>query len=131
MEEITNDCNQYNQQNTDNTQQNTPVDTIVSSDINVVDSPAAKPVLGVVSHEKEISGLNRIAGQVQGVKKMIEDRRYCMDILIQLKAIRSAIKTVEYNIFSAHLDSCVANSFNNEQEKNSKFAEIKDYIAKL
>jgi DNA-binding FrmR family transcriptional regulator len=83
------------------------------------------------SHEKEIAGLNRVAGQIQGVKKMIEERRYCMEILIQLKAIRSAIKTVEHNIFSLHLDSCVANSFNNEKEKSVKFAEIKDYIAKL
>jgi DNA-binding FrmR family transcriptional regulator len=62
---------------------------------------------------------------------MIEERRYCMDILTQLKAARAAIKKVESNIFSAHLDSCVANSFSDERDKKTKLAEIKDYIARI
>ena len=46
-------------------------------------------------HDKVKPLLNRVAGQVEGVRKMIEERRYCPDILTQLKAIRSATKNIE------------------------------------
>ena len=59
------------------------------------------------SHKAEIQRLNRIAGQVEGVKKMIEDQRYCPDILIQLRAIRSAVKGMEAEVLRRHLTSCV------------------------
>ncbi|MFV0625779.1 MAG: metal-sensitive transcriptional regulator [Alphaproteobacteria bacterium] len=83
------------------------------------------------SHQKEISRLNRAIGQMEGVKKMIENRRYCPEILIQLKAIRSAIKSVESNILKAHLESCVAHSFENEADRTQKINEIKDLLDKF
>lgn len=76
------------------------------------------------SHEKEISRMNRAIGQMEGVKKMITDRRYCPDILIQLKAIHSAIKSIEKNILQSHVESCVANSLANKDEKEQKIKEI-------
>ena len=45
------------------------------------------------SHLENIPRLNRIAGQIEGIKKMIEDGRYCPDILSQLRAVRSAVKS--------------------------------------
>lgn len=81
------------------------------------------------SHEKEIPRLNRALGQLEGVKKMIEGQRYCPDILIQLKAVRSAIKSIESNILKTHLESCVADSFSvDHQECAKKIAEIKDLL---
>lgn len=80
------------------------------------------------SHQKELSRLNRISGQLEGVKKMIEDCRYCPEILIQLKAVRSAIKSVESNILKTHLEHCVAHSFENEHERDQKIKEIKDLL---
>ena len=47
------------------------------------------------SHKHEIPRLNRAIGQLEGIKKMIEEQRYCPDIIVQLKAVRSAIKHVE------------------------------------
>lgn len=62
-------------------------------------------------HGKEISRLNRIIGQLEGVKKMIEEQRYCPDILTQLRAASSATKSLEASILEAHLGSCVAEAF--------------------
>jgi DNA-binding FrmR family transcriptional regulator len=82
-------------------------------------------------HQKELSRLNRISGQMEGIKKMIEDKRYCPEILIQLKAVRSAIKSVESNILKTHLEHCVARSFENEHERGHKINEIKDLLDKF
>jgi DNA-binding FrmR family transcriptional regulator len=51
--------------------------------------------------------LNRIAGQVAGVQKMVEEKRYCVDILTQLAAIRSALDAVGVQLLTDHIDSCV------------------------
>lgn len=51
--------------------------------------------------------LNRIVGQVNGVKNMIEDNRYCGDVIIQLSAIESALKSVERIVLQNHLETCV------------------------
>ncbi len=76
-------------------------------------------------HKGEIPRLNRIIGQLEGVKKMIEAHRYCPDILIQLRAIRSAVRAVEGNILKAHLQSCVAQSFVSNQDSQQKIEELK------
>lgn len=76
-------------------------------------------------HEKELSRLNRISGQVEGVKKMINEQRYCPDILIQLRAIRSAVKAVESNILKTHLQHCVMQTFHSEEEREQKIEELK------
>jgi DNA-binding FrmR family transcriptional regulator len=51
--------------------------------------------------------VNRIAGQVAGVQRMIEEDRYCVDILNQIAAIRSALDALGIQLLSGHLESCV------------------------
>jgi DNA-binding FrmR family transcriptional regulator len=84
-------------------------------------------------HDAELSKLNRIAGQIEGVKKMIAERRYCPDILTQLRATRAAIRTVEANILESHLNSCVADSIagGNAQDAEKKIAELKDLFKRF
>ena len=79
-------------------------------------------------HASEIGKLNRIAGQIEGVKRMIDEARYCPDILAQLRAIRSATRTVEANILEKHLQHCVSDAVNsgNKAEADKKLEEIKD-----
>jgi CsoR family transcriptional regulator, copper-sensing transcriptional repressor len=77
-------------------------------------------------HSAEIPRINRISGQLEGIKKMIENKRYCPEILIQLRAIRSAIRAVEGNILKTHLQSCVTQSFLSEKERSQKIDEIKE-----
>lgn len=83
------------------------------------------------SHKHEIPRLNRAIGQLEGIKKMIEEQRYCPEILIQLKAVRSAIKSIEKNILTTHLEHCVAESFNNKEDAKQKIMEIKTLLDKM
>lgn len=78
------------------------------------------------NYEKELSRLNRVAGQVEGVKKMIAERRHCPDILTQLRAIHAAVRAIEASILETHLDSCVTDVFEsgNEKERTKKIAEL-------
>ena len=82
-------------------------------------------------HKAEIPRLNRAIGQLEGIKRMIEDKRYCPEILIQLKAVRSAIMSVEKNILSTHLEKCVAESFDDKENAKEKIEEIKELFNKL
>ena len=61
-------------------------------------------------HKRQITRLNRIAGQLQGIKKMIEDGRYCIDILSQTKAAGAALRQVEISILQNHLSHCLKNA---------------------
>ncbi len=76
-------------------------------------------------HNGQIPRLNRIIGQLEGIKKMIESNRYCPDILTQLRAVRSAVRSVEGNILQSHLRHCVAQSFANPEERDRKINELK------
>lgn len=75
-----------------------------------------------------IPNLNRIAGQIEGIKKMINEKRYCVDILQQFKSVKSAIGGVEAKMLEAHMDSCIISAFNSkdEQEKAKKISELKE-----
>lgn len=58
--------------------------------------------------KKLINRLNRIEGQIRGIKKMIEEDAYCNDILIQSAAANAALNSFSKNLLSAHIHSCVA-----------------------
>ncbi|AEP10055.1 metal-sensitive transcriptional regulator [Micavibrio aeruginosavorus] len=85
------------------------------------------------AHTDQIPRLNRIAGQVEGVKKMITEERYCPDIITQLRAIRAAIKTIEANILERHLHSCVAGTIasGDKDEAATMIEEIKDLFKRF
>ena len=51
--------------------------------------------------------VNRIAGQVGGIQKMIEEDRYCVDVLNQIAAVRSALDQLGVQMLTGHLESCV------------------------
>lgn len=58
-------------------------------------------------HASQLMRLNRIIGQIEGVKRMIESRRYCPEILVQTRAISSAIRAVDMGIIEKHVRHCV------------------------
>ena len=60
-----------------------------------------------------INHINRIDGQINGIKKMIEEDRYCGDVLIQLSAVDKSIKSLANHIIDNHLHSCVINDIQN------------------
>lgn len=67
-----------------------------------------------------IKRLNRIEGQVKGIQKMVEDERYCVDILVQISAIRSAINKVGNIILENHIKGCVSSSIKDGDNEQSE-----------
>ncbi len=56
---------------------------------------------------KLLNRLRRIEGQVRGVSRMVEDERYCIDVLTQVQAIRAALDRVESEMLKSHLNHCI------------------------
>ncbi|MGE4488954.1 MAG: metal-sensitive transcriptional regulator [Kiritimatiellales bacterium] len=65
----------------------------------------------ITTHEETLRRLARIAGQVQGVKRMVEEKQYCIDIITQIQAARSALRSVELQILQKHIQHCVNDAF--------------------
>ncbi len=59
------------------------------------------------ARKKVKSRVNRIAGQVTGIQRMVEEDRYCVDILNQISAVRSALDALGVELLSKHLEGCV------------------------
>lgn len=57
--------------------------------------------------QKLVARLSRIEGQVRGVSRMVEDGRYCVDVLTQLQAVRAALGKVETEMLKDHLNHCI------------------------
>lgn len=78
------------------------------------------------THLEELPRLKKIEGQIRGIQRMIEEKRYCIDILTQLSAVVGAIMKVEEDILTRHLESCVSQSFSkgNRREREEKIKEI-------
>ena len=74
-------------------------------------------------HSDNLSSIRRIEGQVRGVQQMIDDKRYCMDIVNQIKAMKSALSRVESKILEKHLRSCVTQILN-KKEMEEKITEL-------
>lgn len=61
-------------------------------------------------HTEQLPRLGRIAGQIEGVRKMIEEHRHCTEIITQIRAARAALKSIEANILSKHLTKGVSDT---------------------
>jgi DNA-binding FrmR family transcriptional regulator len=78
------------------------------------------------SHKENLVALRRIEGQIRGVQRMIEDRKYCIDILNQIHAVKGALGRVEEKILEKHFQHCVTEAIKgtSEKEKEQKMDEI-------
>ena len=76
--------------------------------------------------------LRRIEGQVRGIAKMIDDEKYCIDILTQISAVNSAMQSVALGLLSEHLSHCVTHAVaEGGEEADKKLAEASAAIARL
>jgi DNA-binding FrmR family transcriptional regulator len=73
-----------------------------------------------------LNRLSRIEGQVRGVAGMVEENRYCIDILTQIQAVRSALSKVENELLQNHLHHCIEGAIvsGNANEQRKKAAEL-------
>ena len=67
-------------------------------------------------YKSEIPRLNRLIGQLNGIKKMIDEERYCPDIILQLKAVKANIRGLEQKLLQNHIKHCVKNAFESDDE---------------
>ena len=82
-------------------------------------------------HPKLIARINRIEGQVRGLKKMVEEDRDCMQVLKQIAAAGGALRSLGAVILEDHLKGCVANAILNKDHESELIAEVVDIFNKF
>jgi len=76
--------------------------------------------------------LGRIEGQVRGLARMVEDDRYCIDIVTQISAVRAALRRVEEEVLRDHVGHCVEHAIasGDREEQRRKIAELIDVLGR-
>ena len=76
--------------------------------------------------------LSRIEGQVRGLARMVEDDRYCIDIVTQIAAVRAALRRVEEEVLRDHITHCVEHAIvsGDATEQRRKIAELMDVLSR-
>jgi CsoR family transcriptional regulator, copper-sensing transcriptional repressor len=84
-------------------------------------------------HVGQLSRLRKIEGQVRGIVRMVEDERYCVDILTQLRAARAALRRVEDSVLREHVEHCVAQAIRSGDpaEQRGKVDELLDVLGRF
>jgi len=77
--------------------------------------------------------LGRIEGQVRGLSRMVDEDRYCIDIVTQISAVRAALRRAEEEILRDHVAHCVEHAIasGNKADQRSKIAELMDVIGRV
>ncbi len=87
----------------------------------------------VTTHEEQLQYLSKIEGQIRGIERMIQDKRYCPDIITQIHSIIGALYRVESEVFKKHVQGCVVHAFKGktEAEKDKKIEEIVELLSRF
>lgn len=85
------------------------------------------------THQEQLVFLKKIEGQIRGIQRMVEEKRYCVDIITQIHSIIGALSRVENEIFKKHLDGCVVEALKgkSEKEKQQKINEVMELISRF
>ncbi len=87
----------------------------------------------LTTHQEQLVFLKKIEGQIRGIQRMIEEKRYCVDIITQLHSVVGAILRIEEKIFRKHIEGCVIGALKgkSETEKQKKINELLELIGKF
>ncbi|MCM8819448.1 MAG: metal-sensitive transcriptional regulator [Candidatus Omnitrophica bacterium] len=87
----------------------------------------------ITTHHEQLVFLKKIEGQIRGVQKMIEEKRYCVDIITQIHSIIGALYRVENEIFKKHIEGCVVSALKgkSELEIQKKIEEVVELISRF
>ena len=82
---------------------------------------------------KALGRLRRIEGQVQGIQRMVEEEKYCVDILLQLTAVEGAVEQVQRLLLGRHIESCVADAIRSgsTRDRQKKVDELLDVFSRF
>lgn len=81
--------------------------------------------------EDILKRLNKIKGQLEGLKKMVEEPRYCIDIMEQISAIRGALKSIALIVLESHIKTCVKDALKDRKNEEVKINEVIREIKKF
>ncbi len=73
-----------------------------------------------ITKKEILNRMNYVSGHLEGVKKMIKEDKYCIDIILQNKAVISAVRKANQMILENHLNTCVTEAIKNKSEKERK-----------
>ena len=84
------------------------------------------------SKDALLKRLNRIEGQVRGISKMVDENRYCIDVITQISAVQAALRRVEEVVLKDHVSHCVEHAIasGNKVEQRKKVAELMDVLVR-
>jgi DNA-binding FrmR family transcriptional regulator len=86
---------------------------------------------GYSKHKQQVQRrLNRIEGQVRGLQKMVEDDRYCIDVLTQVSAVKAALESVALMLLADHTEHCVAEAIRGG-DGEAKVRELNSAVERL
>ena len=82
---------------------------------------------------KALARLRRIEGQVRGIQRMVEDEKYCVDILHQIAAVEGTLEQVQKLLLGRHIESCVADAIRsgNTRERSRKIEELIEVFSRF
>ena len=83
------------------------------------------------SRKKVKSRINRIVGQAAGIQRMVEEDRYCVDILNQIAAVRSALNALGIELLTKHLEGCVLGHGTGSEHKCAKPMKQEELLAEM
>ena len=85
------------------------------------------------AREKVLARLKKVAGQVDGIRRMVEEDRYCVDILHQVAAVEGALDRVGHLLLASHVETCVASAIEsgNPKERKQKLDELMDVFSRF
>ena len=80
--------------------------------------------------DKCLQRLSRIEGQVRGIARMVEENRYCIDIVTQIAAVQAALRKVENGLLENHVNHCVEHAIasGNAEDQRQKVAELMEVL---
>ncbi len=82
---------------------------------------------------KVLARLRRIEGQVQGIQRMVDEDKYCVDILLQLTAVQGAVEQAQKVLLGQHIESCVADAMRsgNSRDRQKKVGELLEVFSRF
>ncbi len=91
---------------------------------------AATP--GYINNKAQLQArLNRLEGQVRGINRMVDEERYCIDILTQVKAVKGALDRVAVSLLEDHVQHCVADAVRTGDQGDQKLTELTDAVGRF
>jgi DNA-binding FrmR family transcriptional regulator len=85
------------------------------------------------AREEALARLRKVAGQVAGIQRMVEDDRYCVDVLHQIAAVEGALDRVGHLVLASHVETCVTSAIESgrPRERKQKLDELMDVFSRF